>query len=382
MLRILLLSDISREPERQLLKGMFQYATNHGGCSFFSVSSFMFDDPEYVDEIINRARTLEVNVIFGRWPGIDEEKVKSLGIPVFLRTHKKYYADFSMLTGEHKEIGRLAAEFFIGKKFKSVAFYGIRDLIWCKERLEGFEERIQREKDISLSSFMAESTQKDWNGISQWLHTLKKPVGLVASNDVMAHAISEICQEEHLKIPEEISLLGIDDDEFMCNISNPKLSSIHMEFFKQGEELAKAMIDIVEGRTRGPVRIPIKASGIMERESTLQHNIKDKYVKQIVEYLESNYSDTIDVDRMLENIPLTRRTIEMRFKKEMEPFTMLSYLTELRVRQMCKLLRETELPVNRIAEKCGFYDTLNVGRTFSKIMGVSPRKYRLQHKTE
>jgi len=376
MIRVLLLSDLSREPERQLLKGLVQYANSHGGCALFPVSTSLLEDSEYVDEIISRARNLKINVIFGKWPGIDEEKVKKIGIPVFLRTHKKYYSNFSMLTGEHRNIGRLAADFFIDKKFNSFAFYGLKDLLWCEERLQGFEERIQQIPGAQISHLFAENTENDRNEVKQWLHSLKKPVGLVTGNDVMAYAISELCQEDNIGIPEEISLLGIDDDEFLCNISQPKLSSIHLDFGKQGEELAKAMIDMVDSKTVYPVRIPIRASKIVERDSTLNYNIKDVHIQKIVKYLEMNYSDTIDIDKLVGIVPLTRRSVEMRFKKEMAPYTILSFLTHIRVKQMCLLLRETDLPISLVAEKCGFFDTLNVGRTFRKIIGQSPRAYR------
>lgn len=376
MLRILHLNDIGREPERQLLKGLVGYANRHGGCALFPVAPSLAESEDGVDEIIRKAKVLKVDAIFGRWAKVDTDKAKKLNIPVFLRTHENYYPDFPMLTGEHDLIGKLAAEFFIDKHFKSLAFFGLGNLLWTRERLAGFEKTVAKFKDVKCSSYLALSPPKEIKKIGKWLCDLPKPVGLVASNDVMGHGISEVCQEFGLKIPQDVSLLGIDDDEFLCNISYPKMSSIHLDFEKQGEELAAAMLDMASRKVVYPARIPIRATGITERESTLRHNISDRYVREIVEHIDKNFATIIDLDELLSSIPLTRRAVEKRFKREMAPHTIYSYLNYVRVQNMCILLRSTDHPITRIAEECGFLDVLNVGRIFRKYMGLSPRDYR------
>lgn len=376
MVRILLLSDISRGPERHLLRGLVNYFSDNGGCALFPISTLLADDPSKVDEIIEKSRMLKVDAIFGRWPSIDPEKVRNLKIPVILRTHDKYFPDFPMLTGEHELIGQMGATFFLDKHYNHLAFFGMRKLLWCQERLYGFLEAVKGQKGVEASYYMAENTLEEWKDIAKWICDLPKPVGIVASNDVMGHRLTEMCQETGLKVPSDVSILGVDDDEFLCNISYPKMSSIHLEFEQQGEEIGLELDKMISSGEIYPVRIPIRASGITERESTLRHNIKDRYVKQIVEYIDYNFASEHGLYDLLESIPLTRRAIEKRFKQEMAPFTIFSYLNYTRVQNMCIVLQTTELPIAAIAEKCGFMDTINVGRIFKKYVGQSPRDYR------
>ena len=212
--------------------------------------------------------------------------------------------------------------------------------------------------------------------IKSWLKNLPKMTGIFAVNDVLATKVAELCMETGIDIPNELAVLGVDNDEFLCNIASPKISSIHLDFERQGYELGEAIWRMHrEGELR-PVRIKVHPMEIVERESTLRHNIKDTYIRRIVEQMDGAYTNPLNVEDFIRDIPLSRRAIEMRFKKEMEPDTLLSYLLRLRINHMCKLLENTELPVSIAAEKAGFDDVLNVGRTFKRYTGMSPVAWR------
>ena len=118
---------------------------------------------------------------------------------------------------------------------------------------------------------------------------------------------------------------------------------------------------------------PIK---IHERESTLKHNICNPHIKHIVEIMDHKFNTDLSLDEILSDIPLSRRSIEMLFKKEMAPYTLLSYLNKLRIDCMCKLLASSDMPVNIAATKSGFSDSFNINRTFKKYTGMTPSEYR------
>lgn len=378
-IRILLLSDFSREPERILLRGLMQYASGHGGCLLFPMPEFMFDKPEFSSYIIKRAKELNVDAIFGRWGGIDEKQAASLGIPIVLRTHRKEHSEFPMLSGNYRLIGQKAAEFFKNEHYTSYAYFGKKGLIWSDERKEGFRLAVQADK-IDYSELLVDDVSSDWNKIASWIASLPKPVAIFAANDTMARPICEICMERRIQIPEQVAILGVDDDEFLCNITYPALSSIHLEFKRQGMELGKAIFEMVHSGTITDYRIPIEPSYITERNSTLKHNISDKYVKQIVDFIDNAFSQPIKMSDIIGDIPLSARAIEIRFKTEMGPHTILSYLASQRVKHMCFLLRTSDLPISEVARLSGFEDVLNVGRVFRKQTGMSPSEYKQRFK--
>ena len=196
----------------------------------------------------------------------------------------------------------------------------------------------------------------------------------------MARHVTEICLSSGIRIPDELALLGVDDDEFLCNISYPSISSIRLDFEKQGWEIGRAIFEMVG---RGQVwveRVPIEPVRIVERMSTRRQEIQDAYVKQIAAFFEDHYQEAFSLDDALAAIPLSRRAIEIRFKKEMAPMTMLSYLETLRISQFRRLLRTTDLSIKEAAARSGFSDSTNVARLFRKYEGCTPSQYRNDHR--
>ena len=215
MIKILLLTDYSQESERRFLNGFVKYADTQGGCIFYPMSHLTSQTKDNSMEIIKLAKKFKVDAILGLWHNINVAEAKNLGIPIFLRTHKKVYNDFPMLTGHYKEFGAYAADFFIGQNFTNYAFIGMKDIIWSDSRYEGYSEQIAVTKKVPTHKYYVEDFKNEIESISDWLHSLPKPVALLACNDFMARQVTEVCQLGGIRIPEDISLLGVDNDEFM-----------------------------------------------------------------------------------------------------------------------------------------------------------------------
>ena len=376
MIKILLLTDYSQESERRLLNGFVKYADTQGGCIFYPMSHLISSTKDNSKEIVKLARKFKVDAILGLWHNINIEEARKLGIPIFLRTYKKVYPDFPMLTGHYKEFGAYAANFFINQNFSNYAFIGMKDILWSVSRYEGFSEQILTVRKTMTHRYEVDDFENEIGAISGWLHNLPKPVALLACNDIMARKVTEICQMEDIRIPEEISLLGVDNDEFMCNISSPTLSSIKLNFEKHGYELAKTLFKMVREKNIWPARIAVEAIGVVERMSTKHKIISDPYIREIVDFISRNYTQDINISKLTSFIPLSRRAIEMKFKKEMFPYTITSYITKLRLDHFCHLLESTELPVSEAADKSGFIDSSNFSTIFRKYKGMTPTEYR------
>ena len=376
MIKILLLTDYSQESERRFLNGFVKYADTQGGCIFYPMSHLISQTRDNSIEIIKLAKKFKVDAIIGLWHNINVEEARKLNIPIFLRTYKRVYDEFPMLTGHYKEFGAYAARFFIEQKFNDYAFIGMKDIIWSMSRYEGYSEQIASSIKTRTYRYDVESFKDEITEITEWLHALPKPVALLACNDFMARQVTEICQMEGISIPDEISLLGVDNDEFMCNISSPTLSSIKLNFEKHGYEIAEALFQMVNQKKTWPARIAVEAIGVVERMSTKRRIISDPYIREIVEFISRNYTQEIDISKLTSFIPLSRRAIEMKFKKEMYPYTITSYIMKLRLDHFCRLLETTDLSISTAADRSGFINSSNFSTIFRKYMGITPGEYR------
>ena len=375
MFKLMLLCDYAREPERRLLKGLTDFARTKGGWNYFIVPPAVYKDASCKDEVLERIRVVGADAVFGRWEGITKETADSLGIPIILRTVNQDYPVFPMASGDYHAIGRMGASFFLRQHYQSYAFWGYKNLLWSRQRIEGFME-VLKPRGMMVSIFETELGENAGERVRNWLRSLPKPVALMTCNDVLAQEATEACLETGIRIPDELALLGVDNDEFLCNIACPAISSINLDFERQGYEIGAALYKMRQEGTLTPLRIPVHPVNIQERESTLRHNISNPYIRRIVEFIDANYESPITMDDIVRDIPLSRRAIELYFKREMAPETIISYLYGLRIRLMCRYLSTTDMPVGLAAEKSGFSDVLNVGRTFKRFTGMTPTQYR------
>ena len=381
MIKILLLTDYTQESERRFLNGFVKYTDTQGGCIFYPMSHLISKTRDNSKEIIKIAKKFKVDAILGLWHNINVEEARKLNIPIFLRTYKKVYNEFPMLTGHYREFGAFAADYFLKQNFANYAFIGMKDILWSVSRYEGYSEQINLMKKVHTHCYEVEDFQNEIEEISAWLHSLPKPVAMFACNDFMARQVTEICQMNGIRIPEDISLLGVDNDEFMCNISSPTLSSIKLNFEKHGYEIAQTLFKMVAEKKIWPARIPVEAIGVVERMSTNRKIIADPYIREIVDFISRNYTQDIDIRKLTSFIPLSRRAIEMKFKKEMYPYTISSYIMKLRMEHFCRLLESSELPVSTAADRSGFIDNSNFSTLFKKYKGMTPTEYRKKYRS-
>ena len=315
-----------------------------------------------------------IDAIVGNWPGIIADKARKLDIPVILRKFSNYPHDFPLLSCKNKEIGEIASNYFIERHYKSFAFFGLDNVDWSTERMEGFRDRVCSQGKFS-HILVANIDNYDIK-VDNWLVNLPKPTALYACNDQCAQYITEACRRVRIRIPEEIAVMGTDDDEFLCNITYPGITSIKLDFEKQGYELAQKIDLMVSTKCIKPYRIPLEPIEIIERGSTLRYKINDPYVRVIVDRMEKHFTEDINITDLIKDIPLSRRSIELRFKADMAPYSMLQFLNILRLRQFANILRNSDLTISQGAEMAGFFDPYKVFRLFKKHYGCSPLEYR------
>ena len=374
MIRILLLIDYSSEFDRKLLRGLVRYSKENGPWLFYRMSSY-YADLLGKEGLLEWARTWQADAIIGQWKRDDVNFLKELDIPVVLQNYHHRSTIFSNLTGDYEGTGAMAANFFIKKMYNNFAFFGINGLVWSDERREGFKKEVEKHGgDFYYMEFDIYSTV-DRTAVSDWLKALPKPVALFCCDDAHALFISETCKINGIQIPEEISLLGVDNDDLMCSISDPPISSIVLDVEEGGYMIGKKIHSRITGELTENFNVVIEPTRIELRQSTERININDSNVLRVITYIENNFSKDIRIDSILDDVPLSRRSLEVRFKKETGT-TIYQYILRCRCEHLAYMLVTTNRPIIEIAYEAGFTDYNNIARVFKKFYGCSPVEYR------
>ena len=383
MIKIVLLSDFAEDYTKDLLRGITRYSRDHGPWTFCRTPLY-YRETMGIDGIVNWAKEWEADGIIGQFH--DEEEIRKFtaaGIPVIAQDFEERFADVPNITGAYRETGRLGAEYFLKKGFRNFAFYGFNNIVWSRERAEGFDEKVQEMGHTVHYYDQQNSRSMDlWyykpSDLSQWLNSLPKPIALMTCDDNQGHHITEAARHAGIRIPEEIAVLGVDNDEMMCDLSDPPLSSIGLDTEKAGYEVARLMAQMIEEKTCMGPDIIVKATQVITRHSTDIFASKDKYIVSALKYIHDNLDKNLKVDQVLKEVPLSRRSLEKRFVKT-TGYPVYEYIYNQRIEKFTQKLLETDLTIFEIALDLGLNDSKNIARQFKQIKGLTPVEYRKKY---
>ena len=183
------------------------------------------------------------------------------------------------------------------------------------------------------------------------------------------------CHIYHIDIPDDIAIMGVDNDELMCNISDPPLSSIALDVENGGYRAARLLDQLIKKEITKPFNVIVDPLVIIKRNSTEKYAVSNKYIHNVLEYIENNYAETIAVSNLVDLVPMSRRVLERVFKAN-TGLTIHQYIQNFRIEHFKNLLLSTDLPLSEAASKSGFEDVKNVSRVFRKYSEFSPAEYR------
>ena len=211
--------------------------------------------------------------------------------------------------------------------------------------------------------------------LSQWLKDLAKPLAVFTCDDNHAIQIVEACKINGIKVPDEVSVLGVDNDEMNCNLSNPPLSSIALDVENAGYKVGELMEAMINKEWDTYEDIIVEPTTIISRQSTDIFAIKDTYVLTALRYISDNINDKIQVADVLSNVPLCRRSLEKRFTTIIGR-SIYQEILHQKMERATFLLLATKLSVFDIAIQCGLDDDKNFSRLFQKMRNYTPLQYR------
>lgn len=382
MIKILILTDFTSTYSRSLLRGIVKYSQEVEELSFYRMP--LFYRSVYGDKyVISWAKKWKADAIIGQLQDLDITLYSKLNVPIIIQNYYDRANNVINLTGDYIGTGYMAADFFIKRGFKNFAYYGIVATIWSRERYQGYKERVE-ENNLSFYEYLENERSKERRAfnldmLAKWLKSLPKPIAIFACDDQYALYISETCKIHDISIPNEISLMGVDNDNLFCNISNPPLSSILLDVEYGGYLVAKTICQLIKREITQPEDIFVSAIQIVKRESTERFAIRDKYILNVVEYIEHNYKKTISVDSLLKIVPLSRRVLEKRFRQNTGS-SICKYIQSLRIENICHLLINTDKSIEYIATESGFKSNQNMSKLFFQFKQMTPSGYRKNYR--
>ncbi len=383
MIKIILLSDFGEEYNKNILRGITRYSKDHGPWTFCKMPTY-YRETIGIDGILQWAKEWEADGIIGQFYNDEEvKKFTQANIPVIAQDFKERFTDIPNITGAYRETGRLGAEYFLKKGFKNFAFYGFKNIVWSRERSEGFEERIQEAGyDVHYYELQDPCTMDLWyykpSALSEWLKSLPKPIALMTCDDNQGHHITEAARHAGIHIPDEVAVLGVDNDDMICDLSDPPLSSIELDSEKSGYEAARLIEQMIEEKTCCGPDIIVKATQVITRHSTDIFASKDKYIVSALKYIHGNLDKNLKVDQVLKEVPLSRRSLEKRFIMT-TGYPVYEYIYNQRIEKFTQKLLETDMTIFEIALDLGLTDSKNIARQFKQIKGLTPMEYRKKH---
>lgn len=371
--KVALLIETSREFGRSFLYGVARYSRTHGPWVFYKETGGL-------ERSIPKIKNWGADAVMTRTIK-NIEKLHSLQIPIiYIIHHERVNSPYPAVITDSKNIAKIAAEHFLDRGFHNFAFCGFDTMSWSVQRGEHFGRYI-KDAGFSVNFYVQPGSRilQRWENeqglLADWLKSLRKPVAVMACNDDRAQHVIEACKMVNIKIPEEVAVLGVDNDILVCDLCEPPLSSIALNTEKAGYDAAELLDALMHGQEMTGQEILVEPTHIATRRSTDILSIQDPDVAEALRFIRENCRAQITVDDVVEALPVSRRVLEKRFRKLLNR-SVLEEIRKARTDAAARMLVETEMSISQIAEKLGYTETAHLSRYFHKEKGLSPIAFR------
>ncbi len=380
--KIALLIEWSRAYGRGVLGGIAQYVKAHETWKIYQTERQLCDGaPGWLkdwrgDGIIARIENEELL-----------KEIRKLDVPVVdLFEHRSTEGIPGVIT-DNRAIAHRAADHLIERGLKHFAYCGLPGVYSSEARGECFVEYLSRlghevsvydNPEQSDSSFISTSEDNELRceeTVASWVSSLPRPVGLMACNDLRAHQVLMACSDRSIAVPEELSVIGVDNDELICELCHPPLTSIEQNTEGVGYQAAGLLDRLLDGEAPPAEPILVEPLGVVPRQSTDIVAVGDADVAAAVHYIRGHACDGIQVSDVLQHVQVSRSTLERRFTRLLGRSPKAEIL-RVRLDRVKHLLAMTDYPLARIAELAGFEYMESMCECFKRVTGQTPGEYR------
>jgi LacI family transcriptional regulator len=376
---VALLVETSTTFGRQVLRGIAAYVHVNSPWLVHIEQRSIYDPPPpwlktwRGDGIISRAA----------WPQVAEISRKH-GIPVVDLNEQVMDFGMPLIANDQAAIGKLAAEHLLDRGFTHFGFIGYRGLPWSDGRRDGLAQTVTargysfeeyRGGGEGLSSFRSRKWETESNQIAQWVAALPKPVGIMASNDFRAAQLLDGCRIAAVAVPEQAAVIGVDNEDTVCELATPPLSTVTPGAHHMGYEAASLLDTMMHGKPPPYRELYIAPQGVITRGSTDVMAITDPIVAQAMEFIRRHACDGIQVSDVLREVLISRTALQKRVRQALGR-SVHDVIQGIRLQRAEQLLAETNYPLVEVAERAGFKHLQYFSAVFKELKDITPGQYR------
>ena len=283
---------------------------------------------------------------------------------------------------DQKKIGIMAADHLLERGFRHFGYcgpYPRETNLWSNERRRGFAARVLEHRFPCFKYASKYKTNRLWNAmlvsIGSWIQSLPKPVGIMAANDRQAYQVLEACAVYQFRVPEEVAVIGVDNDEGLCQLCNPELSSIEQDAKRIGYEAAALLDRMMRGQRIRKRRFIFPPIGVVTRRSTDVYAIEDELVSRAITFIRTNAMSGVTVSSIVKELGISRSSLEAKFRTT-TGYTVHTTIRRIQLEFARRMLSETNLAVKEVAANTGFKSVQHMTSLFRKAFGQTPARYR------
>lgn len=380
--RVALLVESSRAYGRGILSGVAKFAREQDAWSIFFQDLNLCDDtPTWLknwqgDGIISRLENRDIVQVIGR-----------LRLPAVYLRRVHLPTRLPRILTDNVAVSRLCFEHLTERGFRHFAFCGFNGADYSDERRDGFVELVAQAGyqchvySDGLPSARTDTAEyeglglKDGGAVAHWIRQLPVPMGIMACNDMRGQQVLDACRATGRASPEEIAVIGVDNDEVLCSLADPPLSSVVPDTERIGYQAAVLLSQMMNGDRTPGGEILVEPRGIVTRHSTEVLAMDDRQIAAAACFIREHACEGIDVSDVLRAVPMSRSTMDRRFIKVLGRSPK-DEILRVRLNRVKQLLAETDFPLADIAEKVGLDHVEHLSRIFKIRTGLTPSAFR------
>jgi len=372
---VALLIETSRSYTRGVLAGVRQYISEHGPWSvFMELRALDSPEPRWLkhwrgDGILTRTNGRSMAAA-----------VRAAGVPAVELRATKLGLDLPFVGVDNRAIGRMVAEHLLERGFRRFGFYEFDTEDYFEQRRDNFLETLRR-AGCPCDVFCAgrRETPAEWerqqDELVDWVAGLEKPVGLMACTDQLGFWLLDACKRAGVAVPEEAAVVGVENEESLCSMSSPPLSSVQFNAELIGHTAASLLDRLMAGRSLRRRRVLIEPLGVVTRQSSDIVALEDADLAAALRFIRQHACEGATVDDVLREVPVSRSKLE-RGLREATGRSPHAEILRVRLERVRQLLLDTDLPLAAIAARAGFNHPQYLCEVFRKHFQRSPGDYR------
>lgn len=374
---LIALSPVFENSAERIIKGFSNYMSQHERWAVH------WDDA--LRSLTDREWFVE-----GGWDGVVSRHAnafqvglcRELKIPLIDINNCEPYANVANVELDNVKVGRCGAAHFIERGFQHFGFFGYKSDVWALDRREGFVAALEEsERSCALlepdrqESACPDVDSRQREEATRWLLSLQRPLAVMACQDDRARLLMEAADSVGLRVPEDVAILGANDDVARCELACPPLSSVGTNHIQSGYNAAHALHQLMGGEELDRSLLVVEPSGVVVRHSTDVLAVDDRKLAKAVQFIEQNACCGLTVPQVAAQIGMARTQLEQRFRRYFSRSPQ-SEIRRVQLERVRRLLEQTDDTLQRIAEQAGFAHTEYLSVFFKREVGETPGRYR------